>query len=291
MLIPELLLVAATVLLATYGIRRGLAGIGVVRDELAQRSQADLSPLPLAQVPEELRPLLEETNELLERLALSLEAHRHLVADASHQLRTPIAALQAEAEAALRSPNPKEALERIVAATRRLAHLAHQLLMLNRFEPGKVPALQEIDLAALLGAAAERWMPLANRKGIDLGFELAAAPVAGVPLWIEELANNLVDNALRHTSAQGVVTVRCGSDPAAGWMEVEDSGPGIPVEERERVFDRFYRLQENDGEGCGLGLAIVREVARVHGAAVTIDSGPIHGGARVTVRFPRRITA
>ncbi len=282
MLIPEGLLIIAAIFMILRSVRHGFASIHPLREELVRRTHTDLSQLPLKDIPEEIYPIFTEVNELLARLSNSLDANRRFIADASHQLRTPIAALQAEAEMALRSSDPSESLKRIVAATRRITHLAHQLLTLSRLEPQQTHALKIVDLAELTRNAAERWMPLALARSIDLGFELAPTKVMGDALWLEELANNLIDNALRYTPTGGVVTVRCGG---TSW-EVEDSGPGIPKEEYERIFERFYRLDATGVDGCGLGLAIVREIAHNHNASITVEKGPNLGGALIRVTFP-----
>jgi two-component system sensor histidine kinase TctE len=281
MLIPESLLIIAALFMIRKVVRHGLMSIQPLREELVQRTHTDLSQLPLKDIPEEIYPIFTEVNELLARLSKSLDANRRFIADASHQLRTPIAALQAEAEMALRSPDPSDSLKRIVAATRRITHLAHQLLTLSRLEPQQTPSLNLVDLAELTRNAAERWMPLALARSIDLGFELTPAQVMGNPIWLEELANNLIDNALLYTPCGGVVTVRCGG---TSW-EIEDSGPGIPIEEHQRIFERFYRLDTTGVDGCGLGLSIVREIVHNHNASITIEKGTNFGGALIRVTF------
>jgi two-component system sensor histidine kinase TctE len=286
MLVPEMLLMAMTIAVMAYATRSGLRGISAVREELVKRSQANMRPVPLDTVPAELRPLIADTNDLLERLSFSLERHRHLIADASHQLRTPIAALRAEAESALRSDDPRAALARIAAKTTQLSRLAHNVLMLNRLESGYMQNPQMVDLAEMIRAAATRWLPFARTRKIDLGFELEPAVTAGEAIWLEELVNNLVDNALRYTPEGGIVTVKCGTSGGAAWLSVEDSGPGIPPNERDRIFERFYRVHAEQGEGSGLGLSIVREVANAHRAAIDVgDSGELPG-ARIRVQFP-----
>jgi len=282
MLVPECLLIIAALFMIRRVVRHSLLSIHPLREELVRRTHTDLSQLSLKDIPEEIYPIFTEVNELLFRLSKSLDANRQFIADASHQLRTPIAALQAEAEMALRSANPVESLNKIVAGTRRITHLAHQLLTLSRLEPNQNQSFIKIDLAALTRAIAERWMPLALVRNIDLGFELAPALVMGSPIWLEELANNVIDNALRYTPVGGIVTVRCGS---TDW-EVEDSGPGIPKEEHGRIFERFYRLDTTGVDGCGLGLSIVREIAHNHNATITIDNGTSLGGTLIRVTFP-----
>ena len=286
MLVPEGLLIIAAIFMIRRSVRHGLASILPLREELVRRTHTDLSQLPLKDIPEEIYPIFTEVNELLARLSNSLDANRRFIADASHQLRTPIAALQAEAEIALRSPHPSESLKRIVAGTRRITHLAHQLLTLSRLEPQQKHAPMTVDLAQLTRDAAERWIPLALERSIDLGFELNPANVMGDPIWLEELFNNLIDNAIRYTPTGGIVTVRCnGTANQVSW-EVEDSGPGIPEEEHERIFERFYRLDTTGVDGCGLGLAIVHEIANNHNASITIGKGPNLGGALIRVTFP-----
>ncbi|HEY5138288.1 MAG TPA: ATP-binding protein, partial [Methylococcales bacterium] len=278
--------IIAAIFMIRRSVRHGLASIQPLREELVRRTHTDLSQLPLKEIPEEIYPIFKEVNELLARLSKSLDANRRFIADASHQLRTPIAALQAEAEMALRSSDPSESLKRIVAGTRRITHLAHQLLTLSRLEPQQIQAPEVVDLAQLTRDAAERWIPLALERSIDLGFELNPAKVMGNPIWLEELANNLIDNAIRYTPSGGVVTVRCNDTSNQVNWEVEDSGPGIPKEEHERIFKRFYRLDTTGVDGCGLGLAIVREIANNHNASITIEKGQNLGGALIRVTFP-----
>ena len=289
MMLPGLILAVACIVVVYRGISKGLAGIPRLRDELSRRSHADLSPLPLDEIPAELAPLFAEANDLLLRLAESIEKQRNFIADASHQLRTPIATLLAEAEQALRAENPRAELKNIVASTQRLSHVAHQLLTLSRFEPGQLSMSVVTDLASLATKSAERWVKLARPRNTDIGFELSPAPVLGDGFWLEELADNLVDNAIRYAPPGGIVTVRCGSYRSSAWLEVEDNGPGIPLQERSKVFERFYRLRATDSEGCGLGLAIVKEIAVAHNAVVLIETGSQHGGALVRISFPAAI--
>ncbi len=286
MLVPEGLLIIAAIFMIRRSVRHGLASIQPLREELLRRTHTDLSQLSLKNIPEEIYPIFAEVNELLSRLSLSLDANRRFIADASHQLRTPIAALQAEAEMALRSSNPGESLKRIVTGTRRITHLAHQLLTLSRLEPQQLHTPNPVDLAQLTREAAERWMPLALERSIDLGFELGPGKVMGDPIWLEELANNLIDNAIRYTPIGGIVTVRCGCAANRISWEVEDSGPGIPMEEHERIFERFYRLDTTGVDGCGLGLAIVREIAYNHRASIAVEYGTNLGGTLIRVTFP-----
>jgi len=296
MLLPELLLVAATLGLGWLGIRHALKPVEDLREQISHRSHHDLSPVSSDRVPEEIAPLVDELNKLLGRLEGSLSAQRDFVSNAAHQLRTPLAALQAQAELALRHLDGPDAsdgsalrpeLERILTATRRLTHLAHQLLALARAEPGSGDAMKVFDLVEVVHRCAEIWHPQALEKDIDLGFDLAPAPVAGHALLLEELLSNLIDNAIHYTPAPGSVTVRTFCRDGAAVLQVDDSGPGIPAEQREQVFERFQRVGgDRNPEGCGLGLAIVREIAKQHGADVWLDEAPVLGGARLEVSFP-----
>ena len=188
----------------------------------------------------------------------------------------------------MRADDPHDALVRIVTSARQLSRLSHNVLMLNRLESGPLQHPQQVDLQRLISSAAERWLPYALERDIDLGFALVAALTQGEPVWLEEMVNNLVDNALRYTPQHGTVTVKCGHDHDYAWLAVEDSGPGIPKAERERVFERFYRSHPEQGDGSGLGLAIVREVVNTHRARIEVTDSAELGGALVRVVFCRK---
>ena len=289
--LPEVLFLLLTAALVWHGVARGLAPLDELRAELAARSHRDLRAVPEEQAPREVRPVVHELNELLARLADSMENQQRFVANAAHQLRTPLAALQAQVESMRRERAAGKGdadLERLHAATRRIAHLAHQLLALARVEPGGVERLppQPADLAALVAEAVDDWIGSADRGRIDIGFELEPARVLGEPFLLRELLANLVDNALRYTPSGGSVTVRTGVRDGVSFADVEDTGPGIPPAERERVFERFYRVKGAGGEGTGLGLAIVREIALRHGAQARVVTPASGSGTLVEVRFP-----
>lgn len=285
MVVPELLLSFAALGFVWFGIRSSLHPLARLRGELAVRSPTDLRPVS-ADVPDEIAPLVTEINGLLERLSHSLESQRNFVSDAAHQLRTPIAALQAQVDALIQeeSAHPARHLDGVVAASQRLAHLVEQMLALARAEPLHQDAA--VDLENVAKTVAENRLPTAISHGIDLGFDLAPARMAGNTLLMEELLANLVDNALRHTPDGGTVTVACGDNGKEVWLSVEDSGPGIPPAERERIFERFYRSPASPGAGSGLGLAIVSAIARQHGGNTFADQSPELGGARIRVAFP-----
>jgi two-component system sensor histidine kinase TctE len=247
--------------------------------------------VPEAHAPEEVRPLVRELNQLLARVAESIDSQQRFMANAAHQLRTPLAALQAQVEAARHQPMAPElapTFDQLLAATRRTAHLARQLLTLAAVDPAAERPFnpEPLDLARVLQPSVTDWVARADAQRIDLGFELDAAPVAGEPLLLHELAANLVDNALTYAGAGAEVTVRTGTRDGAAFLEVEDNGPGIPVGEREQVFHRFHRVKGSPGQGSGLGLAIVREIAHRHGATASIVTPSPGRGTIVTLDFP-----
>lgn len=287
MLLPEILLALVSVGVVWFGVRAGLKPLTELRQELAGRSQADLSPVRV-DVPEEIQPVVTEINELLLRLAHSLASQRNFVSDAAHQLRTPIAALQAQAEAACReSPaDSRQQLEGVLSAAHRLSHLVDQMLALARAEPSLSQTQPEIGLEEIARQLAETWLPQAIRKGIDLGFELAPATVRGNELLLQELFGNLLDNALRHAPAGGTVTVSCGREGSEAWLAIEDNGSGIAEDERDKIFARFYQAPGSRSNGNGLGLAIVHEIVRQHGGRISVSSSASLGGALFKVWLP-----
>jgi two-component system, OmpR family, sensor histidine kinase TctE len=286
------LAIFAVALLAVWiGVARGLAPLDKLRAELATRSHRDLRPLPDSQAPEEVRPLVRELNELLGRLAVAIELQQQFVADAAHQLRTPLAALQAQVDAARGEALPAglaRTVEQLQAATGRAAHLARQLLTLASVDPSveRPFSPQPLDLAQVLERDVSEWLARADARRIDLGFELSPAPVRGEGELIAEAAANLVDNALKYAPEGAIVTLRTGQRDGVSYLEVEDNGPGIPPAERTQVFERFHRVKGTPGQGAGLGLAIVREIANRHGARVALGPGVEGRGTRVTVSFP-----
>lgn len=275
-----------------WGVGRGLRPLLQLRDEVMSRSSLDLSPLPENEVVSEIRPLINSVNGLMGRLEESLVLKRRFIADAAHQLRTPLTGLKAQAELALRLDDPIEirhSLLQMRHAADHAAHLANQLLLLARAEPGTVKKDSQAkhDLAALARNTTEYWVPRALYKNIDLGFEDSDGDcrIAGNGVLLAEMLNNLIDNALRYTKAGGQVTVRIRRDDVSVVLEVEDDGPGIPEIERERVFERFYRVLGTNQEGCGLGLSIVREIADLHHAKVHLLSGSDGTGTLVRITF------
>jgi len=290
-LLPQVLLLLLSALAVRSGIQTGLKPLARLEAALHARSQADLSPLPDAEVPAEVRPLTDAVNALLLRLDAALGVQQRFVADAAHQLRTPLAALKVQIEQARResqSARDGETLESMRRTVERLVRLSNQLLTLARAEPGAESQTRfaPLDLSALAFETGAAYVSRALEQGADLGFAGGVAPIVvrGDALLLGEMVRNLLDNALAYGRRDGRITlgVEDGERPA---LYVEDDGPGIPEAEREAVFERFHRVPGNAAPGSGLGLAIVREIARAHQAEVVLET-PAGGGARFRVSFP-----
>ncbi len=260
-----------------------------VAGAVRERDSQSLAPLPTAGLPDELAPLVRALNELLQRLSQAFDAQRAFVADAAHELRSPLTALKLQLSVLERAGDDaaRAAAQRSLGeGTARAAWLVEQLLALARNEPGAPPLpMVALDLAEVGRAALAATVPQALARGCEL--ELHAdepLPVQGDAASLTVLVRNLVDNAVRHSPPGGRVEVRIAPADGAPTLTVDDAGPGIPPEDRERVFDRFFRRADAAGEGSGLGLAIVRKVAERHGAEVQLSDSPL-GGLRASVRF------
>jgi two-component system OmpR family sensor kinase len=291
-LLPLLAMLPVMGGLIWYLVGRGLRPLVRLTRAVKSRQPEALEPLSAAGAPEEVQPLVEAINGLLARLSTALVTQRAFVADAAHELRTPLAALQLQVQLAERAQSEAEraeALADLKCGLARATHMVAQLLTLARQGPeaeGR-KSRDAVDLAELAALAIAELLPLAEAKGIDLGAgELAAGAVLqGDREALRSLLYNLVDNAIRYTPAGGQVNVSLGRDGPDLLLEVADSGPGIPPDERERVFDRFYRPDGQNESGSGLGLAIARGVAQAHGAAVELGESSL-GGLAARVRFP-----
>ena len=293
--LPMALMAPLLMLAVGWIITRSLAPVERMRRDVAQRADDDLSPLPEQGLPLEVRPLVRELNLLFHRVGSAFEAQKNFVADAAHELRSPLTALKLQAEGLRRAGNDaasrEAAIARLQSGIERAIHLVGQLLLLARQESGESSSAATtgpVPLEQVVAQCVASALPQAQARGIDLGVAQAdSASVHGDAAALRILLDNLVSNAIKYAPANGQVDVSLHANDGAPVLCVEDSGPGIPEAERERAFDRFYRLAESNGsaEGSGLGLAIVRTIARQHGAQVQLDSSPRLGGLRATVRF------
>jgi two-component system sensor histidine kinase TctE len=294
--IPQLLLIVMGTAAVYVGVSRGLAPLSRLERAVSHRSHLDLSPVELRGVPGEVRPLVEEVNELMLRVGKTLDFQNRFIADAAHQLKTPVAGLKTQIELALREEEPqrvRHSLAQLYVSADRLSRLVRQLLSLARNEPGAVEALQlqPLDMDAFALEISMEWVPQAIKHGVDLGFESAGGPVmiSAERDRLRELINNLIDNAVRYSRQGGRVTVGVArSSDGEGQLSISDDGPSIPLEERTRIFERFHRLLGAHTDGSGLGLAIVSEIATLHGARITLEEDRDGVGNTFSVMFPPR---
>ena len=285
-ILPQFVILPVAVLLVWLALARGIAPLNDLQQRIRKRDSSDLSPIDERQAPEEVSPLVRAINDLLGRLDQSMRAQKHFLADAAHQLKTPLAGLRTQAELAQRQidagesdpPALKKTLQQIARSSQSAAHMVNQLLAMARAEDQGIAAQhQTVNLARLATETVRDFVPRALEKRIDLGYEGPAeqrhALVRGHALLLRELIRNLVDNALQYTPGGGTVTVRVIDDPFGQVvvLQVEDSGPGIAPAERDKVFQPFYRSLGSQVDGSGLGLAIVREIAQQHGVEITLS--------------------
>jgi len=300
-MLPLFVILPLAVLLVWLALTRGIQPLSELEDRIRQRKPDDMSPLDETAVPSEVMPLVSSVNDLLDRLKHSIATQKRFLADAAHQLKTPLAGLRMQADLAQRSDanaeDLKQSLKQIGRASMRATHTVNQLLALARAESsGSGMAMQTCDLALLTMEVVKDSLPRAMERQIDLGFEgpePGLALQAGNPTLLKEMVRNLIDNAINYTPSslgqQGVVTARVCGGLSSGWeIQVEDSGNGIPEAERERVFEPFYRALGTEADGSGLGLPIVLEIAEKHQASVTLSEthpGKPHPGAKFSVKF------
>lgn len=289
----QLLLLALVGMLVLFGLRRGLLPLLKLRDTVAAREPGSPQPLPHDEVPAELSPLVVAINEYARRLDQFAGAQRVFIQNAAHQLRTPLTLLTTQVSYATRAADGagrEQSLAAIRSTVQQSARLVNQMLTLSAVEAqdDAERAVAEVALDAVVRKVLEDLAGQAQAKDIDLGFEQAGSgsTVLAVPrLALGEIAMNLVDNAIRYTQPGGRVTTRIEASPDAVTLLVEDNGPGIAPSERERVFERFYRIHEGDSSGSGLGLPIVREFASRAGASVELQTSASGQGLTVVVRF------
>jgi two-component system sensor histidine kinase QseC len=273
-----------------FATRRGLAPIDAVAAQVAHRAPGHLAPLAPATAPDEVRPLLEALNDLLARVEHALEAERRFTADAAHELRTPLAALVAQAQVALRARDAAErdhAIEQIAASGQRASHLVDQLLTLARLDPAAGVPMSAHDLGTLAAEVCADHGAAALAKDIALELDAPEAmAVQGNADLLRILLRNLVDNAVRYTPAGGRIEVRVGREGPSVRLAVADSGPGIPPSQRAQALRRFYRLAEQDIQGSGLGLSIAARIAELHGARLDLADGIGVPGLSVSLLLP-----
>jgi two-component system sensor histidine kinase TctE len=290
--------VVSAALLVWFGINLGLRPLLQLREAVALRSPSDLGPIR-RKVPKEVRNLVGAMNALFARLAEAFALRDAFIADAAHQLRNPIAAIQAQAEAATTAPNETELRARVAAlaeTARATGRLTQQLLTMEKAQGrANLDTREKVDLVALVKAKATSFAAACLRKGCDISFEVVGEPTLAQvdAIMLGEAVENLLDNALRYGCADGAtngatnggeVSVRLTFAQDRAIIRVQDSGPGIPVAARNRLFDRFYRVQDDASGGCGLGLAIVRDVAIAHGGYARLADS--ESGAAFEVQIP-----
>ena len=280
-ILPQFIILPIVLALVWFALARGLSPLAQLQERIRNRPPDDLSPIESGQVPEEISPLVGSFNDMLARLSLSIEMQKRFIADAAHQMKTPLAGMRMQSELALRQTDHGEihrSLEQLAKSSEAATRLVNQLLALARAEnqPQAGAALVALELADLARGVVQDWVPASFAQRIDLGFEQPDYPVAisGNPVMLRELLSNLIDNALRYSPAGGSVTVRVRAEDGHAIVEVEDTGPGIAPAERSHVFERFYRILGSSADGSGLGLAIVREIAQQHGAEIEVFNNP-----------------
>ena len=306
-ILPQFVILPMAVLLVWMALARGIAPLNELQERIRQRASDDLSPIDEHDAPEEVGPLVQAINDLLARLSGSLATQKRFLADAAHQLKTPLAGLRMQAELAQRELEGggidatalATSLRQISRSTQRATRMVNQLLAMARAEDDTQSLrMQTVDMSRLATDTVQDFVPRALERQIDLGYEgptssdASPAQVLGHRLLLREMISNLVDNALHYTPSGGAVTVRLVADPFGQVvvLQVEDTGPGIPAAERDLVLQPFYRALGTNVDGSGLGLAIVREIARQHGAELTISdtrsaTSSETPGACFTVRF------
>lgn len=320
--LPNAVLVAGAVFAVNWAVRRALRPLIELKDAVERRSPRDLSPLDPLASPDEVRPLVHSLNRLFDLVNAQTENQRRFVADAAHQIRTPLAALQAQVEAwaqvvnrsgqadwrdrAVTEGDPgategaaeitlsADQVNKLRGAARRTSQLANQLLALSRIDARSdhIQAMQRVDLKQLCEVVLEGHLNAATAKDIDLGLDCAYAHTTGHEWLLRELLGNLMDNAIKYTPPGGRVTLRCGVTRLSAqgleqaFLELEDNGPGVPVDARALVLERFYRVPGTLVDGNGLGLPIAEEIARLHHSRLHFESGGGGRGLRVALYLP-----
>jgi two-component system sensor histidine kinase TctE len=297
--LPQFLTIPLAILMVWFALERSLRPVRRLEQRIKEREVGDLSPIDETAAPQELAPMVKSVNTLMSRMSQSLISQRRFLADAAHQLKTPLAGLRMQAELALKEGTDaselKQSLRQISHSSVRATHTVNQLLALARVEGVASLTMHPVNLVSAVAEAVAESLPQALDKRIDLGYEGPSAGevsvrLRGNPTLVKEMVRNLIDNAVAYTPEGGIVTARLWVDPFSQTqiIQVEDNGPGIPVAERELVIQPFYRPLGNAVDGSGLGLAIVVEIAKQHGGKLTIEDakpGAEPPGTHMTLTF------
>jgi len=288
-LIPQILLTLFISLLLIEAINHGLAPLHKLANDISQRSPSDLSPIPESDVFTEVRSLTDTINNLLEKLSAAINSQQRFIANAAHQLRTPLAGLKLQAERAQREQDiltMRPALSQIQSSADRVSHMITKLLVLARSNPVEGGHQKEkLELNNLVQEVCIEWIPKALDKGIEISFEASnqSCLVIADSVLLTELLSNLLDNAIAYGHKHGSIFVTLSNTPVI-CLTIEDDGPGIPDSEKDKIFERFYRIPSSSGEGCGLGLAIVKEIADLHQIKLMLLNST-YGGTRIDLQF------
>lgn len=292
--VPQLILILISFLIISISLKKGLVPLNDLQEEVSKRSEKNLSPIDLPNIPEEIFLVAKSVNNLMERLKNQISVQNRFIADAAHQLRTPLAGAQAQLELAGIKGHPeilKSVLPKVNQSLNRLLHIVNQLLILAKSEAEATAMIKmsQLDLNLMARDVAFEMATTAIQKNIDLGFESSATPafIKGNAERLKELLFNLLDNAIRYTQNGGKVTVSIELTETKVKLKVSDNGPGVIEFERDRIFERFHRIIGSDQEGSGLGLAIVKDIADLHGADINMTDETKHEGLEIIVSFSK----
>jgi two-component system sensor histidine kinase TctE len=296
--VPQLLLVLVSFLIISISVKRGLEPLGELQNAVSKRSEKNLSPINLPNIPEEVSLVVNSVNQLMKQLQNLILGQNQFIADAAHQLRTPLAGAQAQLELAELESDPlklKSILLKVHQSLDRLLHTINQLLVLAKSQPEAVSMIkmEPLDLNVISKEVASEMVPTSIQKNIDLGFEQAVVPavIQGNAERLKELLYNLLDNAIRYTQNGGRVTLSINVTDEDVELTVMDNGPGIKLADRDKIFDRFHRVIGSGQDGSGLGLAIVKEIANLHNADIFVSDKNTERGLQVRVSFNKLIVS
>lgn len=294
--LPMVAVIGLMIYFASLALNLSLKPVNAIKEAIARRGSHDLDPIEIHGLPTEIEPLLDEMNRLMNELRTLHDSRQRFLADSAHQLRTPLASMRAQTELAIRGvqdESSREALNNLLTSLDRQSRLVNQLLALSRAENALAdPVMNEVRLDELARSVTAEWVPRALERGIEIGFESGEVPVRmlGNAHSITEAMANLLDNALRYCRSGDQVTVRVYAKEERVCVAVSDTGPGVPQETLPQLFKRFYRVPGSQAEGCGLGLAIVRQVAMAYDGEAHAEN-KTDGGLEVTMCFPKATEA